>query len=281
MNDQQYFPGIRKPSTDFGAVRNQLQSRPFYIDVDLSAARSLSAGTQLVLPISGNFFYIDQKPNSGVAFVHFEDIAPGSTPVGIYPGAAFAVPFTQISIENVAQSGLSIRIIYGTDVNFIPSNAAGVSVLNSISVVDGGAARTAANQSFLFGDFCAALAANYSYVQIKNPATSLVNVYVKQVFASNTVGGASGIYFYDTDLTTAVGAGVSKKNGGAASSALIKKQQGNLGGTPFLQYQMAANIALPVSFQEPIMLAPGKGLMVAGPGTLVGTFAYFDWWEGA
>ena len=274
MNDQQYFPGIRKPSTDFGAVRNQLQSRPFYIDVDLSTARSLAAGTQLVLPISGNFFYIDQRPSSGVAYVHFEDIAPGSTPV--------AVPFTQISIENVAQAGLSIRIIYGTDVNFIPSNAAGVSVLNSISVVDGGQAVTDSGKSFYGFAGQGAVAAQYPMCEIFNPVASTKNVYVKKLLILSTTSTSPvEIRTHNAALATLYGTGTNKNLSGAVSVAEMRAATSAAppGTRIALLGSAVLKVTMQLAFEKPIKLPPGYGLLVAGGDVLTDCYTSFDFDE--
>jgi len=123
------FPGVRVPGTDFAAVRNQLRTRPQYYDVDLSAARSIAAQTGLILPLQGNTLYIDQRAGSGFAQVRFEDVSPNSTPITIYPGANFKIPFSQVAIENAAQPGLSLRLIYGTDLDLVPGTAGGSPVI--------------------------------------------------------------------------------------------------------------------------------------------------------
>lgn len=130
------FPGFGVPGSDFNAVRDGRRGQLFYVDVDLSTARSIAAGTQALLPIGANFIYIDQRLNSGIATLHFQDQNLGSTPVTVFPGALWRVPFTQLGIENTAQPGQTLRIIYGVDVDALPISAAGVTVLNAINVND-------------------------------------------------------------------------------------------------------------------------------------------------
>lgn len=130
------FPGVTKPSVDMQAVRDGRRSLLYYVDVDLSVARSVAAGTQLDLNIQGNFLYVDQRQNSGFATAHFQDENPVATPVTIFAGALWKVPFTRVGIENTAQAGASLRIIYGMDVDALPISAAGVTVLNPIIMQD-------------------------------------------------------------------------------------------------------------------------------------------------
>lgn len=131
------FPGVSKPSSDFAAVRSELRAPPMYRDVSLATARSLTAGTAETLTLVGNTIYIDQKGNSGYATIHVQDDATiGNTPITVFPGFLARLPFTQIILENDAQPGVVLRIIYGTDMDFIPVPGGGVSVLNAINVND-------------------------------------------------------------------------------------------------------------------------------------------------
>ena len=142
------FPGIRRPSLDFQDVRDGRRSTPFYVDVDLSTARSIAAGTQLVLPIAGNSFYADPVVDSsgnaigGVAVVHFQDttLNPQGTPFTVYSQFIAQVPFTQVLIENPAQTGKRLRIIYGVDVDFRPGINAQVNITNTVTTTSGGQA---------------------------------------------------------------------------------------------------------------------------------------------
>lgn len=121
------------PSTDFRAVRDGRNSQVFYVDVALDSARSAAAGTGLVLPISGNSFYIDANPMDGNAFVHFQDTNFDRGPVPLYvsPGTIFNIPYTQILLENTAQPGKKIRIAYGIDVDFQPGSVSQIAVTNA------------------------------------------------------------------------------------------------------------------------------------------------------
>jgi hypothetical protein len=124
-----------KATTNFNAVRDGRRSNPFYVDVDLTSARTIAGNTNLILNIAGNSFYVDQdKTNGGDATVHFQDTSLNNSSVPFYvnPGFIANVPFTQLLIENVAQAGKRLRIIYGVDIDF----QAGVNAnINTTSVV--------------------------------------------------------------------------------------------------------------------------------------------------
>lgn len=131
------FPGMRSPSDDFEAVRDDLQISYQYWLVDLSTARSISAGTQLTLPLKGNTLYIDQNTDVGNATAIFHDAAflvpPNPPRFYLQPGSNVALPFDQITFENTAQAGKVLRIFYGVDIDFRPGNSNSVSLTGTVS----------------------------------------------------------------------------------------------------------------------------------------------------
>lgn len=130
---QPIFAGFQKPSIDMDAVRDGRRAPLMYINIPLDSVFTIAAGNPLVLPLSGNSFYIDQDPSDvGNATVHFQDTNLQTASAPIYVGAGFIakVPFTQLLIENkTAQAGKVLRIVYGTDVDF----TAGVNATIAIS----------------------------------------------------------------------------------------------------------------------------------------------------
>jgi hypothetical protein len=130
------FPAVLRPTSDFQAARDGRSTGPLYLDINLSTARSAAAGTALELNIAGNFVYFDQRPQSGLATLYIETDDRGSTPLSVFAGWKANVAFTRIFIENPAQPGLSLRLVYGTDLDLNPGQGAGVSVLNPVNTVD-------------------------------------------------------------------------------------------------------------------------------------------------
>ncbi len=124
---------LLSPSADFRATRDGRRSMPFYVDVDLTNARSDSAGTALFLNIAGNSFYIDANPTDGACFVEFQDNSSDNAGVNLYcsPGVIFNLQFTQCKLVNSAQAGKKVRIVYGVDVDFQPASVAQVAISNT------------------------------------------------------------------------------------------------------------------------------------------------------
>lgn len=129
---------LKKPSVDFASVRDGRSSLPLYIDVDLSTARSIQAGTALSINISGNSFYIDaDTENTGNAIVHFQDtnFSRSTAPFFVSPGFIANIPFTQILIENAAQAK-RLRIFYGVDCDFQAGVNASIAISGRVDVND-------------------------------------------------------------------------------------------------------------------------------------------------
>lgn len=122
---------LRSPSTDFRAVRDGLNSGPFYFDIQLSTARN-----DFVLPVSGNSFYIDANPNDGNAFCAFRnyDTKNADTEFYVSPGFIYRGGFTELRLSWAAQSGKKIRIVYGTDIDFQPGSVAQLALAGQVDL---------------------------------------------------------------------------------------------------------------------------------------------------
>lgn len=180
------FPGVRTPGSDFNAVRTDLQTKLMPFELSLATARNKAANTALLLNVAGNAFFVDQKANSGVASVVLNDEAlnEGNLGVTVYPGFAInGFPFTQILIENEAQPGLSLRFFIGTDVDFTPSVAAGVSVINAVNIND------IVQPTCRHENVSAGLGIGFNVVQLIAPGTGAPNGFLVR---SSYVAGAAG-----------------------------------------------------------------------------------------
>jgi hypothetical protein len=132
------FPGFTAPTTDFGAVIDGRRSPPLIYELDLSVARSYGANSAVQLRLTGNSFYIDQAPDVGNAYVVFEGVQDNTGPlirpaIYVQPGFVSRVPFANLWIANAAQAGKVLRIIYGTDIDFLPSLNGQISISGSVN----------------------------------------------------------------------------------------------------------------------------------------------------
>lgn len=135
------FPGFTAPTTDFGAVIDGRRSPPLIYELDLSVARNYAANTAEQIRLTGNSFYIDQAPDVGNAYVVFEGVQDNTGPlirpaIYVQPGFVSRVPFANLWIANSAQAGKTLRIIYGTDIDFLPSLNGQISISGNVDSVD-------------------------------------------------------------------------------------------------------------------------------------------------
>lgn len=109
---------------NFQPVHDGLESQVFYVDVDLSTART--SANPLSLNFSGNSFYVDANPSDGVATAQFQhrDAGNAGSPFYVFPGFACSLTFTRVLFTNAAQAGKKIRVIYGVDIDFAQFTAA-------------------------------------------------------------------------------------------------------------------------------------------------------------
>lgn len=131
------FSGIQRPESDFKRVRDDMATPLLSFDLDLTSARTLAAGTAATIDIAGNFLAIDQRADVGNALVTFQDDAFSARPAQVYmqTGSKAKLPFTRLLIENAAQPGKYLRIVYGVDVDFDPSPTANVTISGNINVL--------------------------------------------------------------------------------------------------------------------------------------------------
>ena len=128
---------LESPNSDFARVRDGRASMPLYYDVDLTNARSIAAGTAVVLNLAANSLYIDaDTTNTGNAVIHFQDATLGnaSAPMFVSPGFIANVPFTQLLVENTAQVGKRLRIFYGVDIDFQAGVNASIAIAGTVTV---------------------------------------------------------------------------------------------------------------------------------------------------
>lgn len=161
---------LNKPSTDFAAVRDGRNSLPLWLDIDLTSARSIAAGTALSINIAGNSFYIDQDTaNVGNATVHFQDTNLGASSAPLFVSAGFIanVPFTQILIENNAQAGKRLRIFYGVDIDFQAGINASIAISGTVDIGATAKQNMVTNQVTVT-NASAYLTANKNYLLVQN-----------------------------------------------------------------------------------------------------------------
>jgi hypothetical protein len=163
------------------------------------------------------------------------------------------------AVQITSANAQSIRI-------FIGSGDAGTRRISStVAVIDGGRARTVANAAFLSNAQIAGFAGNYGHVELFNPAASGKRAIVESVGLYSI--GACVVDIADTNLQLAsLNAYPQAKLLGGAASVMEYRSQANatlLGPVQSLMtVGLQASQQLFVKLAEPIIIPPGRGLIV-------------------
>jgi hypothetical protein len=117
------FKGITAPSYNFDALIDGTRTTPFVYEIDLSTARSFTAGTAQQIRITGNCLMIDSAPDVGNGYLIFEGVQDNTAgqiraPIYAQPGFVTRLPFANVYVANTAQPGKKLRFIYGIDLEF-------------------------------------------------------------------------------------------------------------------------------------------------------------------
>lgn len=281
--DQPVFPGITAPSIDFEYVRDQRRATLLYYDIDLSTSRSMAAGTQLTLPLVGNSFYVDaDTANGGNAIARFQDsVSSGVAPVFCGPGFIARVPFTQVTFENAAQNGKRLRVFYGVDVDFQPGSVS--QIAGTVSVIDGGLARTLADAAFFGYQSCGAVAAQYSHIELWNPAGSGKNLFVETcALTAQVTAQTISIGRHNAAYATAGNTPVNKYFGHGALSVAQMRSLNNAASIATEYgpaYGCPASQTIPLVFSEPLLIPPGQGLIAVANTVNLAIVGAWEWYE--
>jgi len=233
MNPQLRFPGWSGPSDDYQLTRDRRRAGPWYVDVPLDTARSIAAGTaQILRALVGNVLYLDQAQTTGNATLTLTDeqqVSP--VKISVSGGFVFKGPFAGMVIENAAQPGKTLRIIWGTDIDFLPSvfYIGGVVSTQEVGYQYGAAYSSNAN-----------IAAGGTS-QVFAPASNVNGAVLHHVSAYSLSAGAAQL----TCLAKSGAAPASSIDGDIITRAIAAA---------------AGTGAQSPTLEGPIRLAPGKGL---------------------
>lgn len=246
--------------------------------------RSLTSGlTDEIISSPGDFLYIDQA-STGVVSVEL-NMRQGGTlaPILLAAGGSIECDFSSIKLTASAQLGKTVRVIIGNGARIKGGANINASSM-SVSVVDGGLARTKNNKAF--SGYCAAspTAGNYAHNQLWNPANSGVNAFVVGISIESSAASTYAMRSHDAAILNlySASAPASKKLGAAASSLQLRVEgpAATIGTSTYLDANyLLASTPLRQKFAEPIMIAPGTGLLVfnaTAAANLLTTFEFFE-----
>jgi hypothetical protein len=266
---QRYPRGWRTPSQDFRAAESDFQTLPLYVDVDLTAARSIAAGTELRLEIAGNTLYVDQKANSGTAACVFQDdYGLGAAPIALYPGfVAERIPFKRLMIENPSQPGQVMRLIYGVDLQFWPAGVGAVQV----QTVNGEIQKVLNGQGWISSITSNAAPGFFSHGQMWNPVGSGYRMIVTHCLMHSAPAGRPTVRRFTVALANLAGNPQNKLLGGttgfpALTPFEIRHDNALAAQNGVVLSSMVVDGLRSVSldFDEPLIVRPGHGVGIVG-----------------
>lgn len=158
-----------------------------------------------------------------------------------------------------------------------------VGVTGDVSVIDGGKARSLEGGAFAWAHGSAAVAANYSRLQLFNPVESGKNTIVKAFKITTAAATTVFVHAQNAQHTSNVGALPNSKYPGGVvplSQARFESSGALIVSPIMVDYINAAGIGtMALVMQEPVVLRPGWGLTIENATINQRIDASFEWFE--
>jgi hypothetical protein len=228
---------------------------------------NLAAGAGVTMDVNGKFF--KYKVGTGPIRVR----ASNGGYVDLLPGqGVWNLNFSSLTI-NDRSGAQNAGVILAGDFDFHDDR-----IVGTVDVVDGGRTRTQIDRACVGYCGSAATAGMYSHVQLLNPAGSGINVYVSQILVGQAVASIN-LAQNDAPMVNLIRKGQRKRMGASESVIEMRMAQN---AAQLIQGTTLGNIDPAVKlmkFSEPLMLQPGRGLLLVGSVVndgLGGTFEFFE-----
>ncbi|OJB11572.1 hypothetical protein [Burkholderia ubonensis] len=241
-----------------------------------------SNGSAFVVHAAGRYIkYLSGNAGGNDASIIITPGAAGGSKIFLTPGQAYrvaddgAVPDSWTLANNLGQATITGKVVVGN--GKIDDN----SLQGVVQVVDGGKARTLANAAFTGNGVQAAVASQFSRVQLWNPANSGMRAVVESVSIHVPAGLTAALYYVTAAITTLEEVGQSKLAGGApAKCSIYIDSNASAPAFPLLM-QIAAPANSTTMFQpkEPFVLPPGYGLEIYSSTLNAMLGGNFEWYE--
>ncbi len=149
----------------------------------------------------------------------------------------------------------------------------------TVSVIDGGRARTLSGASFIAPVIGAAVAAQNTHAQLWNPNTATRRIVLKSITISSSVAGRMHIRIHNTAATTSWGTMFNKNIGAAAipdAEMRFGSSVGLIGSGGLGFFELQAGNCFVYRFEDPLIIAPGVGVLVWHAALNADVLAVFD-----
>lgn len=220
---------------------------------------TLAANQATRIERAGRYFEIIDAPYV-VASLQFTDDA-GSVAAfarNVEAGLYGSLPFKGFDVIN-GPNAQTIRLLV-TDGSAGSRRQPGV-----VQVIDGGRARSLADNSGIGNVAQTPVAAVFPYVQLWNPAGSGRNIFVRKLLIATPTAGATSLFIrsHNVALATLDGSPVSKRNQAILTQFETRRDtNAALLGQGLVTSLLVPGAPFPYELQEPIMIGPGFGVLV-------------------
>lgn len=274
MRDKQRQFNTWENGPDFDRARTQIATPFQYVDIKLDVAT-----VNQIVNISGDFLYVDASSTGSVTLELNNQYNDASAPFYASAGFGLNALFKQVKLSWVAQAGKKVRIMYSTGDKVVPTNS--TTVNGYVNTVDGGLSRTIAGQAFLSGAGQVAVAGQYAHVQLWNAPATGKSLIIEAIAISSATAQVVYVSRSAVALATAGNPAFNKNLGGANGLGLLRlaTNPAQLYLETGLRYVIGANVVQIVNFREPIIVAPGNGLVVFSGVVNTDLTANFEWFE--
>jgi hypothetical protein len=154
-------------------------------------------------------------------------------------------------------------------------------VVGEVSVIDGGKARTLSNRALSYWTQKGQIAAEYSAVQLWNPAGSGANLIIEKITIASLINTGFSHAQHNVALAAVLGTPMSKLLGAVSASVCQPRaaSAAAMAGQAFAISNGAASNSIIFQPPEPIVVPPGWGHIVWGQALNADISATWDWFE--
>lgn len=241
---------------------------------------TITASQTRQLDAPGNYFYYYAGSAGGAdPTITLRGLSSGLRIV-LKPGQAFRLPAGSTENSWVMTNYAGAATIIGSVIvgnGEITDNR----ITGSVEVVDGGKNRTLGKTAFMVGGQKTGVAAQYSFLQLWNPAGTGKNLIVEAMNVGSSSAGSLWIFGETSTRPTLLATPTSKLiNSGAASVGQLKSDNSaSAPAGPMFSIAVAANATQQIKFNEPIIVPPGTALTTmhtAFGADVLSTFELFE-----
>jgi len=236
---------------------------------------ALAANTPMDVQVGGEYFLLDEAPYPvDVEFFGASNVKRDES-LDDADAGTWAVPregFSWLRLTSATAQTVTFYVGRGRVGKF--------RISGEVSVISGELTRTLGGVAFAFAAGTGPVAGQYSHVQLWNPVGSGKRIVVSSIVGHGNPANNMQVRTHSVALATLVGNPISKLAGGAGSVMEVRTENNAaaLGGT-LLGFFVNGSNSFQLPLVEPIVLPPGRGVIVAGTTVNALTHASMNYWE--